>query len=56
MDLIRDGKASLEDAQDALYRDDPELVSRLHKAVIESHWGQSRHAVGDMARLRNCHS
>lgn len=48
---IRDGKASLTDAQDALYRDDPELVSRLHKAVIESHWGHSRLSMGDYGSL-----
>lgn len=49
MDLIRDGKASLKEAQDALYRDDPELVSRLHKAVTESRWGRSRLTMGRMA-------
>lgn len=49
MDLIRDGKASLKDAQDALYREDPELVSRLHKAVTESRWGRSRLTMGRMA-------
>lgn len=49
MDLIRDGKASLKEAQDALYRDDPELVSRLHKAVTESRWGRSKLTMGRMA-------
>ena len=51
MDLIRDGKASLKEAQDALYRDDPELVSRLHKAVTESRWGRSRLTMGDYGSL-----
>lgn len=51
MDLIRDGKASLKDAQDALYRDDPELVAQCHQRVIEGHWGRSRLAMGDYGSL-----
>ncbi|GBR47306.1 hypothetical protein GRO01_21800 [Gluconobacter roseus NBRC 3990] len=51
MDLIRDGKASLKDAQDALYRDDPEMVARLHQTVTESPWGHSRLAMGDYGLL-----
>lgn len=51
MDLIRDGRTSLTDAQDALYRDDPELVAQCHQTVTESHWGHSRLAMGDYDSL-----
>lgn len=42
MDLIRDGKASLKDAQDALYRDDPELVAQCHQTITVNLLHRSR--------------
>lgn len=51
MDLFRDRRTSLTEAQDALYRDVPEVVARLHEAITETHWGRSRLAMGDYGSL-----
>lgn len=42
MDLIKKRKASLKDAQDALYRDDPELVAQCHQTITVNLLHRSR--------------
>lgn len=51
MDLFRDRRTSLTDAQDTLYREDPELVAQCHQTVTESLWGRSRISTGDYGSL-----
>ncbi|MEJ5117218.1 hypothetical protein WH158_07280 [Gluconobacter cerinus] len=46
MDLIRDGRTTLAEAQTTLYLDDPKLVAEVRQTVMESLWAQSWRIMG----------